>query len=287
MVKTTASHTQQIIRRAVDELVAALEAGESERLKAYLAMLARFPRYSWGNVLLIYWACPDASHVAGYRAWQRLGRQVRRGARGIRILAPVVVRDENPPKRERLVAFRTAVVFDISMTDGKPLAEFASVTGDPGTHLARLKEFVQENHIALEHSDRTGGAEGMSLGGRIVLKAGLKPAAEFAVLAHEAAHEFLHRKNEGTSKDRTVRETEAEAVAFVVCQAVGLNANEAASDYIRLYQGNKDTLLASLERIQRTATTLIRGVLGPDRSGGREVREAIEPLPDSVKRLAA
>ncbi|HOW72821.1 MAG TPA: ArdC family protein [Phycisphaerae bacterium] len=287
VVKTNASQTQQIIRRAVDELVAALEAGQSDRLKAYLAMLARFPRYSWGNVLLIHWACPQASHVAGYRAWQRLGRQVRRGARGIRILAPVVVRDPNLPERERVVAFRTAVVFDISMTDGRPLPEFARPSGDPGIHLTRLEGFVREQGIALEHSDRLGGAEGMSVGGRIVLRAGLEPAEEFAVLAHEAAHELLHSDARNRPASRTVRETEAEAVAFVVCQAVGLDANGAASDYIQLYQGNRETLLASLERVQRTAATIIRGVLGPDRSGGRETGEAIEPLPVDVKRLAA
>jgi hypothetical protein len=63
------------------------------------------------------------------------------------------------------------------------------------------------------------------------------------VLAHELARELLYRGEEEKPSSRTVRETEAEAVAFVVCQAIGLEAVNAAADYIRLYQGSKETLL--------------------------------------------
>ncbi len=261
-------------------MAAALEAGESECLRTYLAGMARFHRYSLGNVFLIHMQCPRASHIAGFRAWQRLGRHVRRGEKAIRILAPVVWRDpEDENRKTHLVAFRTACVFDVSQTAGKPLPGFAAVAGDPGGHLARLRDFLRDNRISLEYSDRTGAAEGMSLGGRIVLKSGLKPAEEFAVLAHEAAHELLHANAESRPEEKAVRETEAEAVAFVVCQAVGLDTNTAASDYIQLYRGDKDTLLASLERIQRTAATIIHGVLGADRPSEDQAPDAIVPLP--------
>lgn len=284
MIKTNDSPAQQIINRAVDELLAALEAGHSEQLKAYLAAMGRFHRYSWGNVLLIHLGCPGATHVAGYRAWQRLGRQVRRGAKGIRILAPIVRKDPQDEQRDRVVAFKTACVFDISMTDGDALPEFATVGGDPGAHLARLADFVRASGIELKHAEQTGGAEGMSLGGRIVLQAGLEPAAEFAVLAHELAHELMHREAESRPGSRTVRETEAEAVAFVVCEAVGLETNVAASDYIQLYDGNKDTLLAALERVQQTAAVIIRGLAVPaaDAAEGRTAfagTAASTPLP--------
>jgi hypothetical protein len=280
VVTTNEHQTRQTIRRALDELAAALEAGESECLRTYLAGMARFHRYSLGNVFLIHMQCPRASHIAGFRAWQRLGRHVRRGEKAIRILAPVVWRDpEDENRKTHLVAFRTACVFDVSQTEGKPLPGFAAVAGDPGGHLARLKDFLRDNRISLDYSDRTGAAEGMSLGGRIVLKSGLKPAEEFAVLAHEAAHELLHAKAESRPEEKTVRETEAEAVAFVVCQAVGLDTNTAASDYIQLYRGDKDTLLASLERIQRTAATITHGVLGVDRRSDNQVPDAIVPLP--------
>ena len=70
----------------------------------------------------------------------------------------------------------------------------------------------------------------------------------------------MHFCREIKSRSKTVRETEAEAVAFVVCQAIGLDANDSASDYIQLYDGNKETLMDSLERIQQTASKIIRGI---------------------------
>ena len=94
------------------------------------------------------------------------------------------------------------------------------------------------------------------------MRKGLSPAEEFSVLAHELAHELLHRAEEGKRSSRTVLETEAEAVAFVVCQAVGLEAAGAAADYIHLYQGSKETLLESLERIREAAVKIIGAITG-------------------------
>lgn len=280
VIKTDASQTQQLAKQAIEQLAAALEAGESDRLRVYLAMLARFHQYSLGNVLLIHMQFPRASRVAGYRAWQRLGRQVRRGAKAIQILAPVLWKDPQVEEgAEQIVAFRNAHVFDISQTEGKALPEFARVAGNPGRHLSGLKRFVRQRGIALNYSDRIGAAEGLSAGGAIVLRTGMESAAEFAVLAHEVAHELLHHEAESRPENKTVRETEAEAVAFVVCQAVGLDTNTAASDYIRLYRGDKNTLLASLERIQRTAASIIHGVLAPDELSGSRAPDAIVPLP--------
>jgi hypothetical protein len=127
-------------------------------------------------------------------------------------------------------------------------------------------------------------------GGSIVLRRGLSPAAEFSVLAHELAHVLLHREKASITRSRTVLETEAEAVAFVVCQAVGLDDNRSSSDYIQFYQGKKETLVASLERIRGVATTIIRAI----RPEGRQAAESItcmtasgrgdEPLPGDRKR---
>ena len=97
----------------------------------------------------------------------------------------------------------------------------------------------------------------MSLKGRIVLRDDLSPAVEFSVLVHETAHELLHTGDRRANTSTTVRETEAEAVAFVVSRAIGLNTGTAASDYIQLYSGDKDTLLASLSLIQRVATEIL------------------------------
>ena len=257
---------RKMVATAVDELIAAVEAGQSQQLKEYLAMLATFHRYSVSNLFLIMAQCPHASQVAGYRTWQGMGRQVRRGSKAIRVLAPVVRKkiEEDDEQEQVVVAFRTVNVFDVSQTKGEPLAELPHVQGNPGRQTCRLKRFVASRGIKFRYSDALGGAEGVSRGGAIVLRPTLAPAEEFSVLAHELAHEFLHHDRKGARpQSKKVRETEAEAVAFVVCQAVGLEVGSAASDYIQLYQGKRETLLASLERIRRAATVIIRGI-GPE-----------------------
>jgi hypothetical protein len=85
---------KQIATKAIEELSQALEAGHSEKLREYLGAMARFHRYSWHNVMLIASQRPDATHVAGFHTWQQLGRFVKKGAKGIMILAPIV-RKEN------------------------------------------------------------------------------------------------------------------------------------------------------------------------------------------------
>ena len=113
----------------------------------------------------------------------------------------------------------------------------------------------------MQYSDAIGPADGVSAGGLIKLKKGLTPAEQLSVLAHEAAHEILHKDRDNMPKEKKVRETEAEAVAFVVCHGTGLDTNSASSDYIQLYNGDKKTLLQSLERIQSTAAEIFGGVM--------------------------
>ncbi len=219
--------------------------------------------YSLGNAILIGFQKPDATRISGFRTWQKLGRYVRRNEKGIAIMAPIVWRkkvihkgDERGVQEhdeETALAFKTAYVFDISQTDGKPLPAFARVNGDPGVYTERLREYITSKGIMFEYSDTIGSAEGVSSGGLIRLKKGLTAAEELAVLAHETAHEILHKNRDNMPKDKKVRETEAEAVAFVVCYGIGLDTNSASSDYIQLYNGDKETLMESLGRIQKTA----------------------------------
>ena len=270
--------TRKLVDEKLDELAAALEAGQSESLRQYLAAMGRFHRYSLGNILLIEMSRPDATHVAGYRTWQQLGRQVRQGEKGIQICAPIVVRQkkETESEEDRVVAFRGATVFDINQTDGRPLPEFAKAQGDPGEHIERLKQVIAARGIGLEYSTDTHGAEGFFSDGKIVVRTGLTPAEEFSVLAHENAHALLHSGPESRSVSRTVRETEAEAVAFVVGTAIGLDARRSSIDYVSLYDGKRETLLASLERIRRTAGEILDAIAGPDESEGHDAGGAAE-----------
>ena len=98
--------------QAMDGLVAAVEAGKSEKLKMYLAMMGRFHGYSPGNQLLIGFQRPDATRVAGYGTWLQLGRRVKRGQKAIRILAPIVWRTKDDDDEDKVVSFRSACITD-------------------------------------------------------------------------------------------------------------------------------------------------------------------------------
>lgn len=255
---------------ALTRLMEALEHDQSQALKLYLAVMSRFHRYSWGNVLLIYSQRPDATHVAGFHAWLRMRRYVRKGEKGIVILAPMVGRkrdsedDLAEDEQTRLYGFRTAHVFDVSQTEGDPLPEFARISGDPQDATEHLKQFIQTKSIALEYDERIRPAHGLSSGGKITLLPSLPTAEEFSVLVHETAHELLHRGERRAQTNHVVRETEAEAVAFVVSTAIGLDPGTSSSDYIQLHSGDKSTLAESLGYVQRTAAEILKAILPED-----------------------
>lgn len=254
---------------ALADLERDLAAGKSATLVEFLATMGNFHNYSFSNVMLIYLQRPNATQVAGFNTWKKLGRHVLKGEKGIGIIAPMVFgnKDDSNSTGEEVdatrIRFRVVHVFDVAQTDGKPLAEFSPIAGDPGKYLQRLREIVVERKITLTYEDIPGGAEGMSRGGAITIQAGLPPAKDFAVLAHELAHELLHKADRRAETTKTQRETEAEAVAFVVSRTIGLNCGTHASDYIQLYQGDIKTLSSSLSLIQGTASDILRQLVVP------------------------
>jgi len=259
--------TQQLIKQNVDSLIEQLEAGRSDALTAYLTAMSRFHNYSFGNILEIARQKPDATRVAGMYAWNQLGRRVKKGEHGIRILAPIIgVKRKPQAEAEKdltkqnvavLVGFRAAYVFDVSQTDGAELPEHASVKGDVGENRDRLVEFIHAQNIELEFNERIAPAMGVSYGGKIVLLPGQSKAEEFSTLVHELAHEMLHKADRRTTTTKVVRETEAEAIAFVVGKAVGLQTGTASADYIQLYHGNASLLAESLEVIQKASAVIL------------------------------
>jgi antirestriction protein ArdC len=266
--------TQQLIKQAVDYLLQQLEAGKSETLTAYLAAMARFHKYSFGNILAIARQRPTASHVAGFHTWKELGRFVKRGEKGIQILAPMVghrrKRDEADRNKAQedsakpapvLIGFRAVYVFDVQQTEGADLPEFEhNITGEVGEHRERLLAFLDTQNIALEYTENIAPALGVSYGGKIAIVPGQSPAEEVVTLVHELAHEYLHKTERRTQTTATVRETEAEAVAFIVGQAIGLEMGRASSDYIQMYAGNAALLAESLEVIQRTSAVILDAI---------------------------
>jgi hypothetical protein len=264
---------QELIAANVKLLIEQLEAGHSEALANYLNAMSRFHNYSFGNVLEIARQMPSATRVAGFWTWKNLGRSVKAGQKGIRILAPIVgvrrkkdveANQDITKQNERvLLGFRNAHVFDVSQTDGVELPALNEVTGDPGENIDQLAAFVKSKGIQLVYNANIAPALGMSYGGRIALLPGQSKAETFATLVHETAHELLHRSERRTATTKTVRETEAEAVAFVVGKAIGLVNDHASASYIQLYHGNASLLAESLEVIQQTASIILAALEPP------------------------
>ena len=117
------------------QLVAQLRQGieqvkDSKRFAEYLAFAGRFHHYSFNNRILIWAQRPGASQVAGFQSWKQLGRHVRKGEKGIAILAPMTFKPEVEqagPEAEdvgatrAVVGFRVVHVFDVSQTEGEAL----------------------------------------------------------------------------------------------------------------------------------------------------------------------
>jgi hypothetical protein len=274
---------KEVIAANVKALIEQLEAGHSDALTAYLNAMSRFHNYSFGNILEIARQKPDAVRVAGLYAWNQLGRRVKKGEKGIRILAPIIgvrrkpdaeaEKDITTQNRVVLVGFRAAYVFDVSQTEGPDLPEPATVKGDAGENYDRLLAFIERQGIALEFNERIAPALGVSYGGKIALLPGQSRAETFATLVHELAHEMLHNAERRTAITKVVRETEAEAIAFVVGKAVGLETGTASADYIGLYHGNASLLAESLEVVQQTSAVILAALEPPIVDKTREMDE--------------
>jgi hypothetical protein len=264
---------KDVIAANVKTLIEQIEAGKSDALTVYLTAMSRFHNYSFGNILEIARQKPDATHIAGMYTWNQLGRRIKKGEKGIRILAPVVGIKRKPEEEAEkditkqnhpvLVGFRNAYIFDISQTEGTELPVMRQISGDVGENHDRLIAFIEEQNIQLEFNKRIAPALGVSYGGKIVLLPGQSKAEEFSTLVHELAHEMLHKADRRTATTKIVRETEAEAIAFVVGKAVGLETGTASADYIQLYHGNASLLAESLEVIQQASAVILAALQPP------------------------
>ena len=218
---------QQMVAEGFQGLVAELKQGKTERFMGYLDFCARFHQYSAYNQMLIFSQKPEATFVAGYKRWQELGFQVRKGEKGITILAPIVYmrKDEEEDKeKERLAGFKVVHVFDASQlvsTKEKPIPTFwERLPDDKEEVYALVKGAVEACGIEVQEGKLRPGAQGVSKGGRIVLAEGRDSRGRTMTLIHEWAHETMHRQwlsgEERRQLPRAVRECQAEAVSYVV-----------------------------------------------------------------------
>ena len=285
-------------KQRVQELTDKLEQGlqdlfNSDSYRNYLSTMSKFHNYSFNNTLLIAMQKPDATLVAGYKAWQKnFERHVNKGGKAIRILAPapykikeerdkidpvtqelLLDKDGNPQKEEveiTIPAFRAVSVFDVAQTDGKPIPELAAkeLLSDVEGYQDMIHAVEAISPVPIELEEIAGDSKGYydREAKRIAVQENMSESQTLKTMIHEAAHSKLHSKeveqDEQMRKDRNTKEVEAESIAYTVCQHFGVDTSDYSFGYIAGWSSGRDTkkLRASMDTIRRTASELITGI---------------------------
>jgi antirestriction protein ArdC len=255
------SEAQERISDAVEELVS------SDDWRQMLEQASKFHRYSFNNIMLICMQRPDASRVAGYRTWQSLGRQVRKGENGITILAPCTYRykvtiDGTEETRFGVKGFTTTTVFDVTQTDGEPLTEVAPVVlnGSDSGACRRIIEQIEALGYTTEivRRDELGSANGRTTWATrsVVIADDLEPAAQCKTLAHELAHIVLG--HEAALPERHVKEVQAESVAYLVCLELGIRSDSYTFPYVaRWADGDAKLVQKTADAVLKASRTIL------------------------------
>lgn len=295
---TTTTVPLPVQGKDMDSIMKSLESGvedffTSEKYGAYLKTMTKFHRYSFNNTLLIAMQRPDATLVTGYRNWQSMGRQVKKGEKGITILAPApkkqkksqaVYDHENNPildeqgnqKYEEIEVviprFKATTVFDISQTEGEPIQ-----TIGPEELTDAVKDFdmfmqaiTDVSPVPIRFDEIEGSAKGYydSANKEIVIRKGMSESQTIKTAIHESGHARLHdrdkMKAEGIRKDRETREVEAESVAYCVCSAFEVETSDYSFPYIAGWSSGRDMkeLRASMDTIRQTSGQMIEELAG-------------------------
>ncbi len=291
---------KQTEKQKVQEITQKLEEGikdvfESEKYKEYLTTMSKFHHYSLNNAMLIAMQKPDATLIAGYQAWQKnFDRHVKRGEKGIRILAPApykikeerektdpvtgeIVLDKNgmPVIEEvevKLSAFRVVPVFDVSQTEGKELPDIgvSELSGSVEDYEDFMQALTEISPVPIGYEQIDGDAKGYfhTEEHRIALQEGMSQSQTVKTAVHEVAHAKLHDRElnsdleETILKDRNTKEVEAESVSYTVCQHFGIDTSDYSFGYIAGWSSGKDMkeLKSSLDTIRKTSSELITGI---------------------------
>jgi antirestriction protein ArdC len=235
---------------------------QSDEWIHWLDVQSRFHHYSWGNCVLIAIQRPGATRVAGFRKWLELGRCVRKGEKGIQILAPMVGKRKDADADDPKVCFgfRTAYVFDIAQTDGPDLPVIAHrLEGeDPDGLFEKLIAFASDRGLTIELSSELGPANGLYTfaAKTISIRDDLSPAQRVKTLCHEVAHALLHDRQAAITDQRGC-ELEAESVAYVVTSALGIDSSGYSFGYIATWARDSGQFEKSAERINKAAHEIL------------------------------
>jgi hypothetical protein len=280
-------------KKEMDEITVKLEKGvkdifTTDSYKDYLNFCAKLPRYSVNNQILIMMQKPEATMCQSFSGWKEMNRHVLKGEKGIRILAPapykmereqdkldgsgkpILDKDGEPVKEKVEVtinAFKPVSTFDVSQTDGDPIptigvAELTGTVDGYKTLLDALKDVIP---VPITFENIESGAKGYFHveENRIAVQEGMSEAQTVKTILHEAAHQALHSKEaqdaSSEQKSKNQKETEAESVAYIVCQHYGIDTSDYSFGYVASWSEGKEVpeLKASLDTIRKTASDLI------------------------------
>ena len=265
MTTSTAETRQEKIALVHDQLIAQMESlVTSEDWLAFLTLASRFHNYSSNNCLLILAQCPDATRVASYTTWKTFGRGVRKGEKGISILAPCrYLAAEDSSKTEegpkwKMKGFKIAYVFDVSQTEGDPLDEgtvTALLEGSaPEGMWDLLCTLIERDGYSVRRAD-CGAANGSTdrAAREVVVAPHLSDAASVKTLAHELAHVRQTGDHfSATSRSLSLSEVEAESVAYIVCNSFGLSSAPYSIGYVAGWAGG------DIEVVKHTAAWVVK-----------------------------
>jgi hypothetical protein len=319
---------QQAANAAKVKEAQALLASEVEKLvsgedwQRYLELQARLHHYSPRNAMLIAVqheaayrdgrvAEPDPGLVAGYRAWQALGRQVEKGQKGYVVLAPVTYssreavneagnkrplhRGEEPRVGEKVEqangirGWKTEHVWSVQQTSGAPLPEVPAPELLAGQAPPGLANFVTavlaERGFRVEQvasAASIGGANGVTTWAEklVQVRGDMDESAQVKTLAHELGHVLLHDPaSQGSNLSRSQKEVEAESVAFVVCRAHGVSSDGYSFSYVANWAGEDaaKAVMATQSRVAKAAKQVLDASPLLHSSGGRPPVPSPEP----------
>ena len=286
------------IEKQLKEISERLEQGvkeifTSERYTEYLNTMSKFHNYSFNNTLLITMQKPEATLVAGYQAWQKkFNRHVKRGEKGIQIIAPAPIREKqeiekiDPVTKEPVIGddgqpeteivemviprFRVTTVFDVSQTEGEPIAELEvpELTGSVQFYDTFMQALQNISPVPIRMMNVEGEAKGYyhQTEKYIAIKEDMSNVQTMKTGVHEVSHALLHDREvmdaEGVLKDQTTKEVEAESIAYIVCNHFGLDTSEYSFTYIASWCESRDmkALKASMDTIRKTSAEIIGNI---------------------------
>ncbi len=257
-VEIRSAQLSKVVDGAIERLAAELEQGHTEEYLRFLTFWSKFQRYSSTNVLLILAQKPEATQVAGYHTWRRLGRQVKQGAKSIWIWRPIVrqVSDEQTGLPvDSCIGFTPAPVFDASdLVDiaTNPLPTLWSGLPDDAHQLWRyVKQRIEAAGFVIDERPLPLGRQGSVTPYKLItLSNSLDSRNRIMVLLHELAHGLEHFREDRRHDHRFQQELEAESASAVVCAMLGLE-HPSARDYILSYHGTAAELKTSLSVVKR------------------------------------